>query len=128
VVAKEHNRAQRVADEIHHELARILQREAKNSHATLVTISIVKISKDLAHATVYMSALVPAEEIPGIIAELNKTSSYFRLLLAKTLKLRITPTLRFVYDALSIYSRHLSSLIDTAVAEDATKRKIEGED
>jgi len=57
-------------------------------------------------------------EIDENIKALNKAAGYLRSLLAKRLKLRTTPKLRFHYDATMTRGNRLSSLIDDALEAD----------
>lgn len=54
---------------------------------------------------------------------LNRAAGYLRGLLAKRIRLRITPQLRFHYDESIARGRYLSSLIDSAVASDNTHQQ-----
>lgn len=50
---KEFSRGRRVGDHIQRELATLIQREVKDPRVGMVTISEVKVSRDLAYADVY---------------------------------------------------------------------------
>ena len=61
-MVKVFDRAQRVGDRIQKELAILIQKDMKDPRIGLVTISAVKVSRDLSCAKVYVSAI--AEETP----------------------------------------------------------------
>ena len=129
-------RLQRVADLIQQELAMLIQLEIDDPRIGMVSITGVDISKDLSFADVHVSVLntqtgdgsdsAGAEpkgaldqlEIDENLAALNKASGYLRSLLAKRLKLRTTPKLRFHHDATLSRGNKLSSLIDEALEAD----------
>jgi len=86
----------------------------------MVSVTGVKVSKDLAHASVYVTLLGKsnAEEAQEGIEALNKASGFLRSMLAKEVSMRITPKLKFIYDDTLAKGQHLTSLIDEALARD----------
>ncbi len=92
-------------------LAHIIQQEIKDPRLPkLITISAVKVTRDLGHAKVYFTVFndKPAETA----AILNTAASYLRSVLAKTVTLRTVPQLHFIYDESIEYGKRLSRLID----------------
>ncbi|MDQ3018920.1 MAG: 30S ribosome-binding factor RbfA, partial [bacterium] len=76
------------------------------------------------HAKVYVSVMTEstaAESIEG----LNKAAGFLRASLAKRIKMRIMPTLHFVYDDTTIKANNLSRLIDEACSTDKPKKDSE---
>lgn len=119
---KSYNRSDRVAQLIHRTLAEILIKHPEKKYFTAITITEVKLSKDLSHAKIFFTAL---DESLGKTIEKHLTHEvgFFRYLSAKQMNLRIVPQLLFIYDTTSIYGQKLSSLIDLAVTSDMTKHK-----
>ena len=129
-------RQQRVADLVQRELAVLIQLEIDDPRIGMVSVTGVDVSRDLAFADVYVTVLnsasgqedgqVGAEpagkldklEIEENVTALNKAAGYLRSLLAKRLKLRATPKLRFHYDGSISRGNKLSSLIDEALEAD----------
>jgi ribosome-binding factor A len=110
-MSNQFKRTDRIAETMLRNLAQIIQQEITDPRMRgLVTISAVKVSKDLSHAKVYFTVLNDEPEHAATI--LNTAASYLRTLLAKTMKLRIIPQLHFVYDESIEYGKHLSRLID----------------
>ena len=96
---KEFSRSQRVSSQIQRELASILQSEVKDPRLGFVTISEVKVSRDLAIAKVYFTVLnADTRGIEDNLAILTHSMPYVRRELAKRLRLRNCPELRYVYD------------------------------
>ena len=56
-MAKEYSRTQRVADQVQKELAQLIQLEMKDPRLGMVTVSAVKVSRDMSFADVYVSFL-----------------------------------------------------------------------
>lgn len=104
-------RTDRIAELMQRKLAQIIQQEIKDPRLTnLITISAVKVTRDLGHAKVYFTVFKddPAETT----AILNTAASYLRSTLAKTVTLRTVPQLHFIYDESIEYGKRLSRLID----------------
>src|SRR5580692_11078838 len=96
---KEYNRTDRIAEVIQQELALLLQREMQDSRIQWVTITTVDVARDLSHAKIYISQLDDTEEaIAKTLRILNGASKRLRYQLARVVKLRSMPQLRFTYD------------------------------
>lgn len=107
----EFKRTDRIAEFMMRELSVLIQRGVKDPRLPkFVTITTVKVSKDLSHAKIYFTAF--GSDAQAVLQILNGASGYLRTLLAKSMKLRIVPELHFVYDESIEYAKHLSRLID----------------
>ena len=124
-MAKEYSRTQRVADQIQKELAQLIQLEMKDPRLCMVTVSIVEVSRDMSFADIYVSFLGvnDQEKIDESLKVLNQAAGFLRSQLARAIKLRFTPQLRFFFDNSLRRGAYLSSLIDQAVAKDARSGK-----
>jgi ribosome-binding factor A len=130
-------RVQRVADQIQLELATLIQMEVNDPRVGMVSVTGVEVSRDIAHAKVFVTVLntltddsqinestlsEPGDldklEIKENIDALNKAAGFLRSLLAKRLSTRSVPKLRFYYDGSIAHGQQLSSLIDSALAAD----------
>jgi ribosome-binding factor A len=111
------NRLGRISDQLKQELALLIQNEMRDPRLGMISVLDVKVSRDLAHADVFITVL--NAEPKEAVAALNNAGGFLRSLLAKNLNLRVTPRLRFVFDESVERGRKLSSLIDEAVAQDA---------
>jgi ribosome-binding factor A len=112
---KDFSRTDRIGDAIQKIVAGIIQRELKDPRLGMVTISEVKVSKDLAYAKIYVNVL-PDEFGEESVKTLNKAAGFVRGLLAKQMKTRVVPQLQFVYDETTLKANKLSKLIDEACA------------
>lgn len=136
-MAEMSSRVQRVADQIQRDLASLIQMEVNDPRVGMVSVTGVNVSRDLAHAKVYVTVLnsmtesaeindstlsqpgsLDKLEIEENINALNKAAGYLRSLLAKRLSTRSVPKLRFHYDGSIERGQQLSSLIDSALAAD----------
>ncbi len=114
---KYYSRTQRIADTVQRELANLLRHDVSDLRLKEVTITLVKVSPDLAYAKVYFT-LLNEQELPEVLAVLKKAAGYLRHLLAQTLNLRVTPQLRFYHDEQAVQAERLIQLINAAVASD----------
>ncbi|NQZ83280.1 MAG: 30S ribosome-binding factor RbfA [Colwellia sp.] len=118
-MAREYARTDRVGQEIQKEIATILMREIKDPRLSMTTVSAVEITRDLAYAKIFVTFFTNEQsEIDSSIAVLNDAAGFIRSLLAKTLRARIMPNLRFIYDSSMAEGVRMSSLVDKAVASD----------
>ncbi|MES2141489.1 MAG: 30S ribosome-binding factor RbfA [Pseudomonadota bacterium] len=123
---KEYSRTERIADLIHKELTAVLQKQIADPGLRFITITSVKVTKDLAFADILFTQLDPTDlqdkqPKEAKVKRLKKAASRLRYVLAQRLKLRVIPTLRFFYDDLDVQRQRLHDLIDSAIAKDKAK-------
>ncbi len=120
---REFKRTDRVGDQLQKELAVLIQREVKDPRLGMVTVSGVTVSRDLGYADVYVTLL--GEDSPERIKEnlkvLKQAAGFLRSQIARRIKLRHVPELRFHYDESVVRGQRLSSLIDEAVSSDRAR-------
>jgi len=90
----------RVGEEVRHGLARIFERHELNDPALMdvtLTVTEVRMSPDLKHATVFVMPLAGAHA-QETLAGLKRGAPYLRGLIAREVTLRFTPTLSFMLD------------------------------
>lgn len=125
---REFKRTDRVADQLQKELAVLIQREVKDPRLGMVTVSGVTVSRDLGYSDVYVTLL--GEQEPERIKEnlqvLKRAAGFLRSQIAKRIKLRHVPELRFHFDESVVRGQHLSSLIDEAVTTDRARYQDDG--
>jgi ribosome-binding factor A len=91
------NRSDRVAAMLRREVATLVHQDVRDGLVPEMSVSDVEISRDLTHATVFVTALKSEDSKVGITA-LNAQSKGYRHFLAKTLSMRQMPMLHFKYD------------------------------
>lgn len=128
-MARVSNRVDKVADLLKKELALLIQNEIRDPRVGMASVTGVKVSKDLAHATVYITMLGKSstEEAKEGIAALNKAGGFLRTMLAKQVSLRITPKLNFIFDDTLARGQYLTGLIDEALARDERDHHLDDE-
>ena len=125
---REFPRTRRVGEQVRRELAQLLREEIRDPRMAMVSITLVKISRDLAHAKVYVTYLGDAAERPGVVTALNQAAPLLRRGLGRSMYIRTVPRLAFVYDETVEQGAHLSALISEAVASDALKHRDDDPD
>lgn len=117
---REFSRSERVGEVIQRELAQLIHFEIKDPRVQGVTITAVKVSRDMEHARIFFSIL--GENTPDTVLEgLEKAKGFLRHQLGKSLQMRMTPHLRFYHDDSVERGAHISAVIDAAIAEDREK-------
>lgn len=123
---REFTRAERVGDAIQQELVTVIRDEMRDPRVAFATITAVDVNKDLSTAKVWVTFVGKSEaEAEKAVAALNGAAGFLRSQLAKSVKMRFTPSLRFVYDASGERGQRLSALIDYAVAKDKSKERAQ---
>ncbi|MCP4597734.1 30S ribosome-binding factor RbfA [Neptuniibacter sp.] len=125
-MARDYSRTQRIADQLQRELAQLIQFEVKDPRLGMVTVSHVKVSKDLGVADVYITVLPlngkdEAEAIVDSLKVLNSAAGFLRGELARNVKLRVMPQLRFHFDETIERGRHLHHLIEATIRQENQK-------
>jgi ribosome-binding factor A len=91
----------------------------------MISVSGVEVSRDLAHARVYISVLGGDEDVNETIRVLNKAAGFIRHQLGQRMRLRSVPQLRFLYDGSLAEGARMDALIAAALAG---RRPPENED
>ncbi|MGO3345695.1 MAG: 30S ribosome-binding factor RbfA [Marinomonas sp.] len=129
-MAGEFSRTSRIGDQLQKELASLIQFEVKDPRLGLVTINEVRVAKDLGYADIYYTVLGKGDQ-PEVLAEnqeaLDSAKGFLRGRLAKEVKLRVMPHLRFHYDQSVVNGSRMSALIDEVIRDDEAKNGNESE-
>lgn len=94
---KSFHRTDRVSAQLRRELGSLVHALVRDHALPSVSVSDVEISRDLAHAKVYVTALDP-DSAPVALAALREAGRELRYELGRALRLRHTPELHFHYD------------------------------
>ncbi|MFN7096808.1 MAG: 30S ribosome-binding factor RbfA [Gammaproteobacteria bacterium] len=111
-MTKDFSRLDRIGDMLRRELTVLIQHEVNDPRVGMVSVTDVKVSRDLMHAKVYVSVLQPDDKIAAAIDALNHAAGYLRYQLAQRVDLRVMPQLRFYYDDSLVRGNRISNLID----------------
>jgi ribosome-binding factor A len=91
-------RTDRVAAELRREIGLLVHRAAREHGLPSVSVSDVEISRDLAHAKVFVVVL-DSTRAKDVLAELRALARELRHSLSREVRMRHTPELHFHYDA-----------------------------
>ncbi len=117
-MAKDFSRSHRVAEQMQRELADLLMFEVKDPRVSMVTITAVEVTGDMAHAKIFYTA---AKQSDSLQLGLEKSAGFLRTQLGRRMLLRTVPQLHFVYDASIDNGMKMSKLIDEALASKPEK-------
>jgi ribosome-binding factor A len=112
-------RARRLAERIQQIVATTLDRRVKDPRLGFVTITDVRVTGDLQHATVYYTVFGSEEELAGTAAALSSATGLLRREVGRDLGLRLVPTLEFTTDQVPETARQLDTLLAEAQRRDA---------
>ena len=117
---KNANRSQRVAEQLHHEVAQMIRAEVKDPRVGMVTVTDVDLTADYAYLTVYFSVLPDDEEsVASTLAGLQRASGFMRSKLGRRVRIHTTPEIRFVHDQSTTHGIAMSQLIDKALENES---------
>ena len=84
-----------------------------------VTITEVRMSPDLRHATIFVEPLGGGDRSRAVVKALNKHSKYLRGHLGRAIDMKFTPALKFLHDESFDEAARISALFaDPKVAQD----------
>lgn len=106
-------RAERIADRIREELSEMLILELSDPRLLGVTVTDVTVDRELAFATVFVSAVEGSERLDEIIAGFEHAQGYIRRELSQRIDLRTFPKLRFRWDPTPERAEHIERLLAT---------------
>ena len=92
------SRPERVGDQIRAELCVLLQRSIRDPAVQLVTVTHVRMSRDLQHARVYYTTLGDTATRRDTAKGLRRAAPFLRTQLGRRIRMRHVPELTFVYD------------------------------
>ncbi len=107
------DRTRRIGEQIRRDLAKAVGAILDHHHATMLSFNAVRVSRDLSHASVYVTHVLddPAER-EALLEALNTHAGRFRHYLAKHLSTRTVPELRFCYDRSVQDGARMQALLD----------------
>ena len=93
----------------------MIQMEIKDPKVGFISVSDVEVSRDLAHAKVFVTVF-NADEAKDSIAALKRAAGYLRRRLGQELRMRSVPELHFRHDSSVETGQRMDSLIARAMA------------
>ena len=115
----DHPRATKLAERIQEIVARMLDTRVKDPRLGFVTVTAVRVTGDLQHASVFYTVLGDDEARAGSAAALESAKGLIRSEVGKQTGVRLTPTLEFVPDALPETAASIADALAEAARRDA---------
>ncbi|CAN5225812.1 30S ribosome-binding factor RbfA [soil metagenome] len=107
-------RAAKMADRIKVIVAKTLERGLKDPRLGFVTITDVKVTGDLQHASIFYTVYGTDEERTESAAALKSATGMLRSEVGKNITARLTPSLEFIADAVPENAKHIEALLAEA--------------
>lgn len=106
------HRHERIAEEILHELAAMLEGELQDPRISeMATVTEVRVTPDLKLAKVYVSVRATEPEQTATLAALTSAAGYIRGELSLRLRMRRSPELHFQLDCSEEYGERIDELL-----------------
>ncbi|MBF4589644.1 30S ribosome-binding factor RbfA [Curtobacterium sp. VKM Ac-1395] len=115
-------RARKMADRIKEVVARRIDKGLRDPRLGFVTITDVRVTGDLQHASIFYTVYGTDEERADSAAALKAATGLLRSEVGKNITARLTPSLEFIADALPDTSAHLEDLLVQAQMRDEQVR------
>ncbi len=113
------NRVRRVAEQIKKDIGGIINYEIKDPGvANLTSVTDVSLSRDLRHASVYVSIYGSEAEKEETLQALNRAAGFIRSEIGKRIRLRHTPEINFRLDNSIEYGAYIERVIKSLKEED----------
>lgn len=106
-------RTDRVGDLLRAELNQLIARDVADPRVRLASVTGVDVSPDLRHAVVSVSVLGEDAERGPAVEALRGASGFLRSRLAKTVRLKNVPELRFELDRGAEHSQRISEILES---------------
>jgi ribosome-binding factor A len=104
-------RIQKIEERIFEELSTILLMEVSDPRLEIVSITKVRVDRELAFANIYVNSLEGSETADEVLAGLKHAAGYLRSELAHRIQMRHTPRLRFYWDPSPEHADRIDQLI-----------------
>lgn len=104
-------RPERVGEELHKEISRLLMHGIKDPRVASVMVTGVSVTRDLSLAKVFFNVTDEAGERKDAERGLKSAAPYIRRELGKVMRLRFVPQIRFEYDSSIAYGQKIEGLL-----------------
>jgi len=117
-------RAAKMADRIKVIIAKTLERGVKDPRLGFVTITDVRVTGDLQHASVFYTVYGSDEERADTAAALKSATGMIRSEVGKNITARLTPSIEFIADGIPENAALIESLLNEARSRDAESETL----
>ena len=118
-MSNESIRQRKVADSVQKLVSVVIDRRVKDPDKGFVTVTKVRMTRDLKIASVYFTVLGDEEQRDRSLEVLTRAKSYIRSEIGPELKMRFTPELRFFIDDTMEQAQRIDELIASIKKEES---------
>lgn len=104
-------RLQRISDRIRQDLSEMLVKEVSDPRLSGVSVTDVKVDRELAYADIFVSAVEGQERSKEVLEGLHSAAGFLRHELAARVDLRVFPRLRFHWDPTPERADHIEQVL-----------------
>lgn len=104
-------RIKRISDRIRDDLSEMMIHEVADPRLSGISITDVKVDRELAFADIYVSAIEGQERSEEVLEGLQSANGFLRRALAERIHLRTFPRLRFHWDPTPERADHIERLL-----------------
>lgn len=115
----DHPRARKLGERIQQIVAEMLDTRVKDPRLGFVTVTDVRVTGDLQHASVFYTVLGDEKARSDSAAALASATGLIRSEVGRQTGVRLTPTLEFIPDAVPETAEHLEAALRAAAQRDA---------
>ncbi|WP_173922059.1 30S ribosome-binding factor RbfA [Agromyces sp. Marseille-P2726] len=112
-------RARKLADRIKEIVARRLDKGLRDPRLGFVTITDVRVTGDLQHASIFYTVYGSEQERRDSALALKAATGMLRSEVGRNITARLTPSIEFILDAIPENAEHIESLLREARTRDA---------
>ena len=112
-------RARKMADRIKEIVAKRLDKGLRDPRLGFVTITDVRVTGDLQHASIFYTVYGTEEERRDSALALQAATGMLRSEVGRNITARLTPSLEFIHDAIPENAEHIAALLREARDRDA---------
>ena len=112
-------RARKMADRIKEIVAKRLDKGLRDPRLGFVTITDVRVTGDLQHASIFYTVYGTEEERRDSALALKSATGMLRTEVGRNITARLPPSLEFLHDAIPEHAEHIESLLREARTRDA---------
>ena len=112
-------RARKMADRIKEIVAKRLDKGLRDPRLGFVTITDVRVTGDLQHASIFYTVYGSDEERRDSALALQAATGMLRSEVGRNITARLTPSLEFIHDAIPENAEHIAALLREAHDRDA---------
>jgi ribosome-binding factor A len=120
-------RAERVGDQIVKEIAILLLDRVNDPRVKGVTVTGVRLARDLRSAKVYYSVIGETDAVSAAQAGLDSAKGFIKRHLGLRLKLRYVPDIRFVHDETMRHGEHMERLLERVLTEEERNGELDAD-